>query len=50
MDARKRASRNLAVFWLVLIGIPLLLLGSCATGLLKPCCTDPPSETAMPSR
>lgn len=40
MDQHKRARRNLLIFWMVLIGIPLLLVSSCVVFGLKPCCTD----------
>jgi hypothetical protein len=29
MDPRRRARRNLVIFWLVLIGIPVVLVGGC---------------------
>jgi hypothetical protein len=31
MDPRDRARRNLVFFWLIVIGIPMLIVWGCAT-------------------
>jgi hypothetical protein len=31
MDPRERARRNLVVFWLVVVGIPVVIIWGCTT-------------------
>ena len=51
MDPQRRVRRNLRIFWLVLVGTPLLIFASCVALGIKPCCTDsmPPAPAATPT-
>jgi hypothetical protein len=47
MNPRPRAGRNLAIFWLVLLGLPIVLLAGCLVLGFRPCCTDLPPPTSV---